>query len=297
MKNESTRCGFVGIVGRPNVGKSTLLNALLKKKLVITSKKAQTTRHSILGIKTQDNAQTIFVDTPGFREKTPGALHRYLNQKARSVVHDVDVLMLVVDADRWTADDEAAFSLLKHVKKPVFLLLNQIDKLKNRNELLPLTQKYLEKYPFAEVIPVSALKELNLDDLQKTIELYLPESEFMYEEDQLTDRTDYFVICELIREKLMRFLGKEVPYSIAVEVESMEKREGFEHVSAIIWVERKGQKAIVIGQDGENLKRVGTEARQDIEKMLERKIHLNLWVKVKEDWASNDRLLKQFGYE
>lgn len=297
MSSPETRCGFVAIIGRPNAGKSTLLNALLKQKFVITSKKAQTTRHSIMGIKTDDNVQTIFVDTPGFRESAPGMMHRYLNQKASSVVHDVDVLVVVVDATRWTKDDDAVFRLLEHVKSPVILVLNHIDKLKNRNELLPLTERFLKKHPFTEVVPVSALKKLNVDELEFTINQHLPLGEFMYGPDQLTDRSDYFIISEIIREKLMRFLGKEVPYSVAVEVESMAQRDGFEHLSVIIWVERKGQKAIVIGENGENLKRVGAESRADIEKRFDKRVHLDLWVKVKDNWSSSERSLKQFGYE
>jgi GTP-binding protein Era len=290
-------CGLVAIVGRPNVGKSTLLNTILQKKLVITSKKPQTTRHSILGIKTSGNRQAAYVDTPGFRQKSSRALHHYLNKKARSVIYDVDVLLFVVDASRWTEDDEAVLGLLAHVSQPVVLVVNQVDKLKSQADLLPLMQDYQEKYPFKDVVPVSALKQKNMDPLEAVVASYLPESPFLYEEDRLTDRDDAFIVSETVREKLMRSLGKEVPYSIAVEVEQMALEKDVWHIHVLIWVEREGQKAIVVGKKGETLKRVGTQARIDLEQFLGKKVFLQLWVKVRSDWSSDKTMLSRFGYE
>lgn len=291
-----TKCGFVALIGRPNVGKSTLTNTLIGQKLVITSRKPQTTRHTILGIKTTQDRQIIFVDTPGFRNTSNTALHRYLNKAASSIVPDVDILLWVVDAKQWTEDDEAVLALLKHIETPTLLILNKVDMIAQKDQLLPLIQSYQEKHNFVDVVPISALKKQNIEGLEKAIAKYLPEHPFMYDKDQLTDRDDNFIFSEIIREKLMRNLGQEVPYSIAVEIELVADDKDLKRICAILWVERKGQKAIVIGKKGETLKRVGQQARIDIEKFINKKVFLELWVKVREDWSDNDKMLQNLGY-
>ena len=296
-QNNQKRCGFIGIIGRPNVGKSTLLNSLLQKKLVITSKKAQTTRHSILGIKTENNVQSVYVDTPGYRDITKKALHKYLNKSASQTLHDVDILLWVVDAAQWTQDDDAVLKLIQHVKKPVILAINKVDMIFPKEKLLPTLEKFHGLYDFVDVMPLSALKHDNVLRLEKIIQENLPEGEFMYDEGQLTDRDQRFIFSELVREKLMRFLGQEVPYSAAVQIEKIEDSEKLCKIHALIWVERPGQKAIVIGKNGEGLKRIGREARLELEIFLEKKVYLEVWVKVKEDWSDDDKMLQQFGYE
>ncbi len=273
-------CGHIAVVGRPNAGKSTLLNAILEKKLVSTSKKAQTTRHNILGIKTKDNVQAIYVDTPGYRDVTPGALHRYLNRSAVHAAYDVDLLLWIVDATRFTRDDEAVLAMLKKVDRPTILVLNKIDEIKAKYDLLPIIQKMQAMHNFLEIVPISALNAVNLDDLEKTVAKYLPEHEFFYEDGQLTDRSESFLYAEMIREKIMRFLGEEVPYSVAVEIEQIVHEDNLIRVAALLWVERDGQKAIVIGDKGEKLKRIGTEARIEMEQFTKKKVFLQLWVKV-----------------
>lgn len=291
------RCGNVGVVGRPNAGKSTLLNAILEKKLVITSKKAQTTRNNILGIKTKNNTQTIYVDTPGYREVTPGKLHRHLNRSAVQTAYDVDIVLWVVDATRYTRDDDAVLQLIKKVARPTILVLNKIDEIKAKYDLLPIIEKMQKLYDFIEIVPISALENINVPELEKTIEKYLPESEFLYAENQITDRSDAFLYSEMIREKIMRFLGNEVPYSVAIEIEKMEEDESLLKIFALLWVERDGQKAIVVGNKGETLKRIGTEARLEIERFVNKKVFLQLWVKVKAGWTEDDEMIQSFGYE
>ncbi|MES2204969.1 MAG: GTPase Era [Pseudomonadota bacterium] len=290
-------CGHIAVVGRPNAGKSTLLNAILETKLVSTSKKAQTTRHNILGIKTKDNVQAIYVDTPGYRDVTPGALHRYLNRSAVHAAYDVDLLLWIVDATRFTRDDEAVLSMLKKVDRPTILVLNKIDEIKAKYDLLPIIQKMQAMHNFLEIVPISALNAVNLDALEKTVAKYLPEHEFFYEEDRLTDRSESFLYAEMIREKIMRFLGEEVPYSVAVEIEKIEHEDKLVRIAALLWVERDGQKSIVIGDKGEKLKKIGTEARMEMETFAKKKVFLQLWVKVKEGWTENDEMLQSFGYE
>ena len=291
------RCGHIAVVGRPNAGKSTLLNAIMERKLVSTSRKAQTTRHNILGIKTQKNIQAIYVDTPGYRDVTPGALHRYLNRSAVHAAYDVDLLLWVVDATRFTRDDEAVLALIKKVDRPTMLVLNKIDEIKAKYDLLPIIQKMQGMHDFIEIVPISALTAINVVDLEQTVGKYLPIQEFFYSEDQLTDRTEAFLYAEMIREKIMRFLGEEVPYSVAVEIEQIVHEENLIRVAGLLWVERDGQKAIVIGDKGETLKRIGMEARLDMEKFAKKKVFLQLWVKVKEGWTENDEMIQSFGYE
>jgi len=292
----NTRCGYIGVVGRPNVGKSTLLNALLDKKIAITSKKPQTTRHAILGIKTYKNVQAIYVDTPGYRDVAPGALHQYLNRTAAHTAFDVDVLVWVVDATRFTPDDDAVLALIKRVKRPTILLLNKIDLIKAKYDLLPLIEKFQQKHDFLEIVPVSAINRDNLHAFEHGLEHYLPEQSFLYSEKQVTDRPNEFFYTEMIREKIMRFLGEEVPYSVAITLEHIEDNDSLLKIHAVLWVERDGQKAILIGNKGETLKRIGSEARISLENFCGKKVFLKLWVKVKNAWTDDEAIIQSLGY-
>lgn len=289
-------CGHIGIIGRPNTGKSTLLNSLLQKKLVITSDKAQTTRHTILGIKTVEDAQFIYVDTPGYRHVTKKAMHRYLNKAAGHVRHDVDVIAWVVDATQWTQDDEAVLKLLQDITKPVLLILNKVDKIKAKEDILPLIAHYRSKFSFADIVPLSALKLKNIEAFEKAVKPFLPEADFLYADDQLTDRDNNFIFSEMVREPLMQFLGQELPYSTTVQIEKVENSENLCKIYALILVERPGQKAIVIGHQGQMLKHIGQHARHSIEHFLGKKVFLQLWVKVKEGWTEDVRSFRELGY-
>ncbi|MCH8497089.1 MAG: GTPase Era [Marinobacter sp.] len=293
--NPNSRCGFVAIVGRPNVGKSTLLNHILRQKLSITSRKPQTTRHQVLGIKTEGDCQAIYVDTPGMHEEEPRALNRYMNKAATSALKDVDVVIFVVDQQHWTAADDLVLEKLRHVRSPVILALNKVDKIADKQQLLPHLQALAEKREFAEIIPLSALKEQNLEPLEAAVQRLLPQSVHYYPDDQITDRSERFLAAEMVREKITRQLGAELPYSVAVEVEEF-KREGKTlHIAALILVEREGQKKIVIGDKGARLRLIGQEARQDMERLFDSKVMLRLWVKVKRGWADSERALKSLG--
>ncbi len=294
--DNTRRCGYVAILGRPNVGKSTLLNHILGQKISITSRKPQTTRHRVLGIKTEDNIQAIYVDTPGLHRVEPKALNRYMNKTAATAVRDVDVVLFVIEAMRWTEEDEFVLKKVRRSRAPVILVVNKIDKLANKDDLLPFLASVSAKFEFASIVPVSALRTRQLSELEEEISRYLPESEHFYDEDQITDRTQRFMAAEMIREKIMRQLGQEVPYSMAVEIEQFEYDEGVWHIGGLILVERAGQKAIVIGNQGKRLKSIGTEARKDMEKMLDGKVMLKLWVKVKGGWADDERALRSLGY-
>jgi len=290
------RCGYVAFIGRPNVGKSTLLNRLVGQKLCITSRKPQTTRHRVLGIKTTEDTQFIFVDTPGMHVDNKHAMNRYMNRAAKTAVHDVDIVVFVIDGTGWTDGDELVVERLKHTDAKILIAVNKIDKLDKKEALLPLLQKLSEIENVADIIPMSATKGDNIDTLEATLKSMLPESEFFYSEDQVTDRSMRFIAAELIREKLIRRLGKELPYSLTVEIEEYENKEGMLHIGAVIWVERAGQKAIVIGKDGAMLKEIGRQSRLDLEKMLEEKVFVRLWVKVKEGWSDDSRALRSLGY-
>jgi GTP-binding protein Era len=297
MKNkQTTHCGYVAIIGRPNVGKSTLLNRLLGEKISITSHKPQTTRHQILGIKTQDNIQTIYVDTPGLHKNVKRAINRYMNRTALQTLEEVDVICWMIESLRWFDEDEWIYKRLKEVKKPIILIVNKVDQIKQKTDLLPYLQQLGEKIDFAQIIPVSAQSGSNVAELEAMIAKLLPENPFYFPEDQLTDRNDRFLAAEIIREKLMRRLHKEIPYALTVEVNEFKEKENILHIHATIWVEKENQKAIVIGDGGLNLKNVGKLARLDMEKLFDNKVFLQLWVKVKENWSDDEKALRSFGY-
>lgn len=290
------RCGYVALVGRPNVGKSTLLNHLLGQKISITSRKPQTTRHQILGIKTTDSAQVVYVDTPGIHLHGKRAMNRYMNRAAGSALEGVHVALFLVEPLRWTEEDELVLKRLKQSKVPVILVVNKVDTLEDKEALLPYLQEVAARYEFKHVIPVSALKGTSLDILETNIAEFLEVSGPYYPEDQVTDRSLRFMAAEIVREKLMRRLGQELPYDLTVEIERFKEQKGIVHIHALIWVERKNQKAIIIGKGGERIKAIGEEARHDIEKLVEKKVYLELWVKIKEGWSDDERALQSLGY-
>lgn len=290
------RCGFCAIVGRPNVGKSTLLNRLLGQKLAITSHKPQTTRHSILGVKTSPQGQVVYVDTPGIHKRGDHAMNRYLNRTARSALADVDLILLVVEALRWTDEDQAVLETVARLDIPVILLVNKIDTLSDKEALLPYLAARAEQHDFAAVIPLSARKGENIDPLEAQVLSRLPEGEPCFPADQLTDRSERFFAAELIREQLTRRYAKEIPYSLTVEIEKFEEEGNLYRIDALIWVERQGQKNIIIGAKGEALKEAGTRARLEMEKFFDKKVFLQLWVKVKKSWSSDEGALSRLGY-
>jgi GTP-binding protein Era len=291
-----TRCGYAALVGRPNVGKSTLLNHLLGQKISITSRKPQTTRHRVLGIKTNAAAQIVYVDTPGLHQHEPKAINRYMNQAASSAIAEVDVVVFVIDRLRWTDEDEWVLAKLRAVSCPVVLVVNKVDLLEDKAALLPFLQRMAERFPFAEIFPLSALRGHNLEALEAGIERLLPVNPHFFPEDQLTDRSERFLAAEMVREKVMRQLGDEVPYEITVEIESFREQNGVLHIHALILVEREGQKKIVIGNGGERIRQIGSDARKDMEKLFEHKVMLKLWVKVKSGWSDSERALRSLGY-
>ena len=293
--NPDSRCGFVAIVGRPNVGKSTLLNHILGQKLSITSRKPQTTRHQVLGIKTEGDVQAIYVDTPGMHEEEPRAINRYMNKAATSALVDVDVVVFVVDQLNWTTADEMVLEKLARLKCPVILAINKVDKLEKRELMLPHLESLAAKRDFAEIIPLSALRETNLEPLEEAVGRFLPQSVHFYPDDQITDRSQRFMASEMVREKITRQLGAELPYSVAVEIEEFKQQGKTLHISALILVERDGQRKIIIGDKGARLRQIGQDARIDMERMFDTKVMLKLWVKVKRGWADSDRALKSLG--
>ncbi|WP_455219451.1 GTPase Era [Kaarinaea lacus] len=294
--NKAYSCGYVAIVGRPNVGKSTLLNQLLGQKISITAHKPQTTRHRILGIKTDDRAQIIYVDTPGIHDKAKLALNRYMNRAATSSINDVDVILFVIDSAHWDDKDEYVLKKIAAIDVPVILVLNKLDKLKDRENLLPSLEMLASKMKFAQLIPVSARTGESVDVLEDAVVELLPESGPFFPEDQITDRSERFMAAEFIREKLMRSLGEEVPYALTVEIERFEDQGSLKKINAIIWVSRAGQKGIIIGKGGSLLKRIGEQARKDMESAFDSKVFLQLWVKVKQGWSDDERALRSLGY-
>ena len=299
MNKQSTpfRSGYVAIVGRPNVGKSTLMNHILGQKISITSHKPQTTRHRILGIKTEADYQAIYVDTPGLHLNAKKAMNRYMNRAATTSLEDVDLILFVVDAARWTDEDENVLKRLHGQSTPVALIVNKVDKIKDKEQLLPTLQSLSQKMLFATVLPLSALKGTNIKELESEVVQRLPESEAIYPEEYITDRSERFLAAEIVREKLMRSMGKELPYATTVEIEQFKDDNGLLRINALIWVERASQKKIVIGRSGERLKEIGKQARIDMERLFDAKVFLQLWVKVKEGWSDNERILGSLGYK
>ncbi|MBS1198716.1 MAG: GTP-binding protein Era [Proteobacteria bacterium] len=290
------RSGYVAIVGRPNVGKSTLLNRLVGEKISIVSRKAQTTRHRIMGILTTEEAQYVFVDTPGFQTRYSNALNRAMNRGVTQTLADVDVVFFVIEAGRFGANDRAVLRLMPE-GVPVILVVNKTDRLSNKAALLPFLAEVAAEHEFAAVVPVSAVNGKQTDELLNEARKYLPNEELLYAEDELTDKSERFLASEYIREKLFRLLGDELPYAATVEIEKFEVEGNLRRVFAAIVVDRDSHKAIVIGRNGETLKRIASEARQDMERLFDAKVYLEVWVKVKSGWADDERLLKSLGYE
>ncbi len=293
----TTRCGYVAIVGRPNVGKSTLLNHLLSEKLSITSSKPQTTRHQLLGIKTEGDVQALYVDTPGMHEKTHRAINRYMNRAAATVITDVDAIVMVVDRTEWQRDDELVAAAVDKARCPVFVAINKVDLLKDKSALLPFLARVQERMPRAELVPVSATSGDNVDTLERLVNEVLPEGPFLFPDDQLTDRSERFLVAEVVREKMMRQLGDELPYALTIQLDRFDDNGKTIHIDATAFVERDGQKAILIGKGGEKIKRIGADARADIERRLGRSVMLRLWVKVKSGWSDDERALRSLGYD
>ncbi|MBP6709691.1 MAG: GTPase Era [Propionivibrio sp.] len=290
------KSGTIAIVGRPNVGKSTLLNHLIGEKISIVSRKAQTTRHRIMGILTRPDAQFVFVDTPGFQTKHTNALNRAMNRGVTQALSDVDVVIFVLDADHFDDRDKAVIKLLPP-DRPVILAVNKIDQIKEKAKLLPLLGNLATEYPFAAIVPVSAAKGSQLDALLAEVRKHLPNDEMLFAEDEITDKSERFLASEYIREKLFRLIGDELPYAATVEIEKFELEGALRRISAAIVVDRQAHKGIVIGKGGETLKRIATEARHDMERLFDGKVFLEIFVKVKSGWADDERLLKSLGYE
>jgi GTPase len=301
MTEPAQRCGLIAIVGKPNVGKSTLLNALVGQKISITSRKAQTTRHRITGIRTAGATQFVFVDTPGFQTRHGTALNRSLNKTVTGAVADVDLVLLVVEAGDFTPADAKVLTLLQP-GIPVILLANKLDTMKRRAELAPWLQEMATKHVFAEIVPMSAKNRKDIDRLFPICEKYLPEQPWWYAEDELTDRSERFLAAETVREKLFRLTGDELPYTSTVVIDKFDEEPSPKHkrmvrIAATIVVERDGHKAMVIGEKGERLKRIGMETRQELEKLMDCKVFIELWVKVRSGWADDEARVRSFGYE
>jgi len=289
-------CGYVALIGRPNVGKSTLMNHMLGQKISITSRKPQTTRHRILGINTTEAGQIVYMDTPGMHKVEKKALNRYLNKTADTTLLGVDVVVWLIDGLSWHEYDEIIFKKIERAGLPVILVVNKVDKVKAKDEILTFFAEAQKRFPFQEMLPISALKGTNLENLESILIGQLPEGDLIYPEDQITDRPERFLAAEIVREKLTRRLGDELPYSMTVEIERYEEQAKITKIYAVVWVERSSQKNIVIGKQGEMLKNVGMEARLDIEKLIEKKVFLQIWVKVKKGWSNNERALQSLGF-
>jgi len=291
-------CGFISIVGRPNVGKSTLLNNLLGQKISITSRKPQTTRHRIMGVDTQGDYQAIYIDTPGLHIEEKRAINRLMNRAASSSLSDVNLVLFLVDGTQWTNDDEMVLNKLINRNLPVVLLVNKVDNIKMKYDLFPHLEALGKKMDFKDIVPISAKTGFNIDVVRKLVHDVLPEGPHHFPEEYVTNRSQRFMASEIIREKLMRFTGEELPYSVTVEIERFDYNpdtDGFD-INGLILVERSGQKKMVIGKGGEKIKRIGREARLDMEALFERKVYLELWVKVKSGWADDERALRSLGY-
>jgi GTP-binding protein Era len=291
------RCGFVAVVGRPNVGKSTLINALMGTKVSIVTAKPQTTRHRILAVHTTRDVQIIFIDTPGIHRKAGKAMNRLMNRTASSALGDADLVLFVSEAGRWTEEDGDVMGKLRSVGAPIVAVLNKVDTVKPKERLLEIITEMSGRHEFADIVPLSAKKHDNLDALMNLIPGYLPESPQLFPEDMQTDRGIEFHVTEVIREKLTQSLHQEIPYGLTVQIERFDTGKDRTTINAIIWVERDSQKGIVVGKGGSVLKRVGREARLELKEMLGRPVHLELWVKVKDNWADNEKDLQRLGYE
>ena len=290
------QCGYVAILGRPNVGKSTLLNKMLGQKVSITSKKPQTTRHQLLGIKTIDACQVLYVDTPGIHGEEPRAINRYMNRSALSVIRDMDVVLFMLDRTAWTADDQKVADALARFSGKLIIAVNKIDQLKKKNELLPVLEKLQKTFTEAELVPISAVTGENVKELESLIENHLPVGPFFFPDEQVTDKSERFLVAEIVREKLTRKLGEEIPYVLTIQVDRFEVGDKITEIDVTIFVEKDGQKAILIGKKGERLKQIGIDARKDIEALLDTKVMLTTWVKVRSGWSDDDRALKSLGY-
>jgi GTP-binding protein Era len=291
------RCGYVALVGRPNVGKSTLMNRILGQKLSIVTAKPQTTRQRIAGIKTTPDGQVVYIDTPGIHLAAQTALNRYMNRIAHASFHEVDLILFLIEAGRWTKQDEHVARALKSVEVPVVLVVNKIDLVPEKPRLLQFLEKEVRTERFSEVFLIAAKTGSGVDGLEERVMKELPFSRPFYDEDQFTDRSERFLAAELIREQLMLRLHQELPYALTVEVEEFKREKGLVRIGAIVWVEKKGQKQIVIGKGGDVLKFVGSRARKALQELLDEKVFLRLWVKVSRDWSDNERALRQFGYD
>jgi len=289
--------GYIALVGRPNVGKSTLMNQILGKKIAITSSKPQTTRHRMLGIKSMDNIQMVFVDTPGLHKSENRALNRYMNRVAKAAMQDVDIVLFMVEALQWQPEDQWVCSMLKALDKPVILVINKVDRVKDKAKLLPFIDNISAQANFIKTIPISALDALQVDVLQDELIKLLPDDKHYFPPDQFSDRSDRFVVSEIIREKLMRRLHDELPYAITVTIEAFEEEDDIIRLAAVIWVERQSHKHIVIGKGGAMLKLIGKQAREDMEVYFKKKVFLQTWVKIKSNWADDEKSLHQFGYD
>ncbi len=296
----TTTCGFVAIVGRPNVGKSTLMNRILGQKVSITSRRPQTTRHQVMGIKTEGEAQFIYVDTPGIHimaKDRNKAINRFMNQAAVQALRDVDCVVFIIDRTRWSDEDQVVLQRLAHVEAPVILAVNKVDRLQDKASLLPWLEQVGARRDFAAIVPISAKHGTNVPELEGEVAKHLPQSVHYFPEDQITDKSQRFLAAEMVREKVMRQLGDELPYQMTVEIEEFRDEGRVVHISALILVERAGQKKILIGENGERIKNIGREARLDMERALGAKVMLNLWVKVKRGWSDDERALKSLGYD
>ncbi|MBA2648598.1 MAG: GTPase Era [Legionella sp.] len=290
-------CGYIALVGRPNVGKSTLLNKILQQKLSITSKKPQTTRHSILGIQNKGEHQYIYVDTPGIHLGSTKAMNRMMNKTAIRVLRDVDVIAFLVDGTHWKEEDEYVLSLIKNTKVPCLLVVNKVDKIGDKDQLLPWIEQISQLHEFAAIMPLSAKTGVQVDTFQDKLTAFLPEGPHLFPKDQLTDRPVKFLCSELLREKIFRFCGQELPYSVTVDIESFKEEPELVRIHALILVDKENHKRMIIGDKGQKLKEMATSARLDMEKLLNKKVFLQCWCKIKSGWSDDVRMLKQLGYD
>lgn len=291
-----SRCGFIALIGRPNVGKSSLLNAIIGKKISITCQKPQTTRHQILGIKTEGTIQTIYVDTPGIHLRAKKALNRQMNKVAHQSLLDVNGVVFMVEALKWTEEDQHVCEILQKLSCPIIVALNKVDLVAEKERILPFVQQLSGMLPQAQIVPISVKKHIQLEKIESLCKSFLPESVFYFPEDQTVNHHEQFYVAEIVREKLMRFLGKELPYASCVQIETLEHKDHLIHINALIMVEREGQKRIIIGEKGSKLCEIGSHARKDLERHYGKKVCLKLWVKINESWSDNMRALQNLGY-